>query len=87
MLNQAIYTPIRFISIMALKSKNIKCPNCNYKGDGKMKGSGWIELLLWLCYLVPGLIYSIWRRGGSNPYICPKCNYRYVLHDEFVSYS
>lgn len=25
------------------------------------RGSIFIEILLWLCFLVPGLIYSIWR--------------------------
>lgn len=25
------------------------------------KGSIWIEIILWLCFLVPGVIYSIWR--------------------------
>jgi hypothetical protein len=37
-----------------------------------MKGNGWIELILWLCYIVPGLIYSIWRRSGE-PSVCPTC--------------
>ncbi len=37
-----------------------------------MKGSGWIEFVLWLAYIVPGVIYSIWRRGGE-PSICPTC--------------
>ena len=32
------------------------------------KGHGFIELVMWLCFIVPGLIYSIWRR--SNPVQC-----------------
>ncbi len=31
-----------------------------------------IEFVLWLAYIVPGVIYSIWRRGGE-PSICPNC--------------
>ena len=38
----------------------------------KNKGSGWIELLLWLCVIFPGLLYSIWRRSNL-PKICPAC--------------
>lgn len=38
----------------------------------KNKGSGLIELLLWLCFLFPGLLYSIWRRSNL-PKICPAC--------------
>jgi DNA-directed RNA polymerase subunit RPC12/RpoP len=29
--------------------------------------------VLWLCYIIPGLIYSIWRRSGA-PSVCPTCN-------------
>ncbi len=28
--------------------------------------------MLWLCFLIPGLIYSIWRRSG-NLNACPSC--------------
>lgn len=27
----------------------------------KTRGAFLIELILWLCFLVPGLIYSVWR--------------------------
>ena len=49
------------------------CTNCGATcQEGLMKGSGWIEVILWLCYIVPGLIYSIWRRSGEQS-ICPTC--------------
>lgn len=38
-----------------------------------MPGSGWIELILWFCYLIPGVIYSLWRRSGANQHVCPVC--------------
>jgi hypothetical protein len=48
------------------------CAPCNtYFPNKGMKGSGWIEFVLYLCYIVPGIIYSIWRRSGSA--VCPKC--------------
>jgi DNA-directed RNA polymerase subunit RPC12/RpoP len=52
----------------------LKCTLCGHKTtDPKMKGNGWIEIILWLCYIVPGLIYSIWRRSGTQN-ICPICD-------------
>ena len=35
-------------------------------------GSGWIELLLWLLFLVPGLLYSVWRLTARHRG-CPNC--------------
>ena len=39
------------------------CKKCGNVGPTKrtMKGSFAIELVLWLFFLLPGLIYSIWR--------------------------
>lgn len=39
------------------------CVQCHSVGRPKLitRGSILIELVLWLCFLVPGLIYSIWR--------------------------
>lgn len=39
----------------------------------KTKGSIFIELILWLCFLVPGLIYSIWRLNTRGE-ACPHCS-------------
>jgi ribosomal protein S27AE len=36
------------------------------------KGSFLIELLLWLCFLLPGIIYSAWRLNTRSQ-VCPKC--------------
>jgi len=60
--------------------KIIECPNCKYQGEGKTNtpGSIVIEIILWLCLLIPGLIYSIWRLTARKV-ICPKCSYEYVI--------
>ena len=48
------------------------CASCHYRTSKPLtKGSGWIELILWLCCIIPGVIYSIWRRSG--PSNCPIC--------------
>jgi len=48
------------------------CVQCYQTGKARLPGSGLIELILWCCYLVPGLLYSIWRRGKGG-FICPYC--------------
>ena len=35
-------------------------------------GSIGTEILLWLCFLVPGIIYSIWRLTTRQK-VCPAC--------------
>lgn len=39
------------------------CKTCGSVGAPKMhkRGTASLELLLWLCLLVPGFIYSMWR--------------------------
>jgi hypothetical protein len=57
----------------------IRCPNCAYEGKARKytKGSFLIELLLWLLFILPGLLYSLWR--VSSRYTgCPNCQYQYV---------
>jgi len=49
------------------------CNAChNFTPTALKKGSGWIELVLYLFYILPGIIYSIWRRSGA-PNVCPLC--------------
>lgn len=49
------------------------CNAChNFTPNALKKGNGWIELVLYLFYIVPGVIYSIWRRSGE-PNVCPVC--------------
>lgn len=57
-----------------LKPPTVHCPNCGYTGlpQKVARGSGVIEVILWLCYLIPGLLYSVWR-AGTKHYVCPKC--------------
>lgn len=50
------------------------CTSCGHQGKGRTKtrGSLLIEVVLWLCFLVPGLIYSIWRQGSKHK-VCASC--------------
>lgn len=50
------------------------CEHCGYMGFPitVTKGSILIELILWLLFIVPGIIYSIWRLS-SRYSACKKC--------------
>ena len=43
-------------------SQPMVCKTCGTIQAGKRSGSDWIELILWLCGLVPGIVYLLWRR-------------------------
>ena len=50
------------------------CQTCGFEGYQKTftKGSFIMELFLWLVFLFPGVIYSIWRLT-SRYSGCPSC--------------
>lgn len=52
------------------------CRFCtHYVAEKPMPGNSWTELAMYMCCLVPGLIYSIWRRSGRT-HTCPSCRRR-----------
>ena len=57
------------------KKLTIHCPNCWYEWKPRKitPWSIWIELILWLCFLIPWLIYSFWRMWAQGTCKCPKC--------------
>jgi hypothetical protein len=50
------------------------CGNCRsvIRPVRKRPGTGGVELLLWLFFIIPGLIYSVWRSGAAYK-VCPAC--------------
>jgi len=52
----------------------VVCTSCGYIGEPKTitKGNIAIEIVLWLCFLIPGLVYSIWRLSSRYDG-CPTC--------------
>jgi len=50
------------------------CPNCGTVAVPKKftKGSFLMEVLLWLLFVIPGLIYSLWRLT-TRYNGCPAC--------------
>jgi DNA-directed RNA polymerase subunit RPC12/RpoP/predicted RNA-binding Zn-ribbon protein involved in translation (DUF1610 family) len=50
------------------------CTSCGWIGEpGKVTpGSFGVELACWLCFCLPGLIYSIWRLTSKH-HVCDSC--------------
>ena len=50
------------------------CKECGTVAEPRSDtpGSILIELVLWLCFIVPGLIYSFWRISKRRQ-VCPAC--------------
>jgi hypothetical protein len=64
-----------YIGRVALtKPRTLYCRNCGVTASPTMHmpGSFALELLLWLCFLLPGLVYSIWRITSVRE-VCPDC--------------
>lgn len=51
-----------------------KCLTCNniVTPETKIAGNGPLEIFLWLCAILPGLLYSI-NRHLSAKKVCPEC--------------
>lgn len=51
------------------------CTICGFVGMPKkvVKGNLFVEIILWLLFIVPGLIYSIYRLS-SKYLVCQKCS-------------
>lgn len=50
------------------------CTACGTIGEGKRRTKGHfiIELVLWCLFLVPGLIYTVWRLSSQGN-VCESC--------------
>ena len=57
-----------------MAKKEMVCTTCGslVSPRSKTPGSFWIELLLWAFFIVPGVIYSVWRLASIQK-VCPKC--------------
>lgn len=57
-----------------LRNADYVCRNCGTRAKPKIvtRGSVWIELILWLAMIIPGVIYSIWRIT-TRDIACPEC--------------
>lgn len=58
------------------------CTTCGHHGRPvvRTRGSLAIEVLLWLCLLVPGLVYSLWRLSSRSD-ACESCGATTLVPD------
>jgi hypothetical protein len=51
------------------------CTKCEHQGPGlrQTRGHFALEVVLWLLFIVPGLIYSIWRLT-TRRVVCARCS-------------
>lgn len=56
------------------------CTSCGHEGPAKSvtRGNLAIEIILWLCFFVPGLIYSVWRLSSKYK-ACTSCGARSLV--------
>lgn len=54
--------------------KTLICSNCGTLDNFKRQraGSFFIELFLWLCFIFPGFLYSVWRISNMKN-TCRSC--------------
>jgi len=50
------------------------CPNCGTTAAPRTytRGSIFIEIILWLCFIIPGIVYTIWRLTTRQK-VCRVC--------------
>lgn len=56
------------------------CATCGSRGNPTptTRGSILIEIILWLCFIIPGVIYSIWRLT-TRYNACPACGSKEMI--------
>ena len=64
-------------------SEQVVCTKCGHVGSPASitQGSFAIEVVLWLCFIIPGLIYSLWRLSSRHE-ACAMCGNAEVLPPE-----
>jgi hypothetical protein len=57
------------------------CSSCGSQGNTKKhtRGSLLIDIVLWLCGILPGILYSFWRLG-TRKVVCGVCSADTLIH-------
>lgn len=67
-----VYVLVRLLS--RKRGAAMFCKTCGHNGAtaSKTPGSMAIEIVLWLCFIIPGLVYSLWRISARKA-ACSAC--------------
>ena len=65
---------------MQKRMKPVYCVACGTEAPAKVetRGSLLIEIVLWMCFIIPGVIYSLWRTGARQN-VCSSCGSTQVI--------
>lgn len=68
------------LSKNTVSPKTLICTACGALDSAKTHtpGSIWIEILLWCVFLIPGVIYSIWRHTQRGR-VCASCGDKHLI--------
>lgn len=59
-------------TMMEVAKQRLDAPPETQRAEADHQRQHGIELVLWLCFIIPGLIYSLWRLSTRSPG-CPSC--------------
>ena len=65
----------RAVLSLRRSEESLICTTCGAQTDmpqSKTRGSFVIEVVLWLAFIIPGLLYSLWRQSTRQK-VCPAC--------------
>ena len=57
------------------------CTSCGSEETAtrRRRGNGFVELVLWLALLVPGILYTAWRNMGDPVTSCYVCGHQTTI--------
>ncbi len=63
-----------------MKNANFICTVCGFIGKPKKQspGSFGVEVILWFIFILPGLLYSLWRLSAKRS-VCRKCKSNLII--------
>lgn len=69
-----LVVPILVVMRWLGRGKKAFCADCGHEGraGSTVRGSLALEIVFWLLFIIPGLIYSIWRTSTRRP-ACSRC--------------
>lgn len=79
----AFFVFLAYKMLSGRKGQTMYCTACGVEAPtaSKTRGSMAIEIFLWLCFIFPGVIYSLWRMS-SRSQVCSSCGSSHVIPPE-----
>jgi hypothetical protein len=79
----AFFGALAWFLLRPRPGKTVACLACEHVGPARRatRGSTLIEIVLWLCFLLPGLVYSLWRLSTRQD-VCASCGSTQIVPPE-----